>query len=259
MAVRPKKYFGQHFLTDHSHAARIASCLDLHPVKEVLEIGSGKGMLTEHLLKLPGIRLRAIEIDGESVAHLRKHFPGLDVTEGDFLEADHAKIFEGKQFNVTGNFPYNISSQIVFTVLAQRAFIPSLVGMFQREVARRICSPPGNKEYGILSVLTQAVYQTEYLFTLNEGVFFPKPRVKSGVIRLTRKADQMPEEQFNKLKSFVKSAFGQRRKQLRNSVASFLPPGFESEVLSKRPEQLHFSEFLNLISDITGRGLSEAP
>ena len=245
--VKPKKHLGQHFLTDPAVAARIVDSLKTESNSRILEIGPGKGILTKWLLAKENIDLKAVELDEESVQFLNEHFPSLKVIQQDFLKLDLIQIFEGKSYKVIGNFPYNISSQIVFAILENRSVIDEMVGMFQKEVAKRICSAPGSKEYGILSVLSQANYKTDYLFSVNEGVFFPPPKVKSGVIRFSRKADFLKEDDFRKLSTLVKLAFNQRRKQLRNSIKSLLPENFEHPILTKRPEQLHFSEFIELM------------
>lgn len=245
--VRPKKHLGQHFLTDPSVAARIVSSLTAGEKVNVLEIGPGKGILTKILLNDPSINLKVIELDSESVEYLNKNYPSLHVLQGDFLKMDLGEVFGGNQFKIIGNFPYNISSQIVFKVLENHSLIPEMAGMFQKEVAKRICSEPGSKEYGILSVLTQVNYQTHYLFTVNEGVFFPPPKVKSGVIRLTRKDELTSAGEFKKLSALVKLAFNQRRKQMRNSLKSMLPEGFDHPYLAMRPEQLHYTQFIELM------------
>ena len=247
--VRPKKHLGQHFLTDPSVAKRIVDSLQIQEAHNVLEIGPGKGVLTKFLLD-KNINLKVVEIDTESVRYLKGEYPDLQIIDGDFLRMDLSEIFDGKEFSVIGNFPYNISSQILFKILENRKCIQSSVGMFQKEVARRICSDKGNKEYGILSVLTQAVYDCSYLFSVNEGVFFPPPKVKSGVLRLNRKPDQLSEESYLKLGKLVKMAFNQRRKQMRNSLSAMLPQNFSHEMLSGRPEQYHFSEFIKLLEQL---------
>ena len=247
--VRPKKQLGQHFLTDTGVARKIVSSLSCEPGDNVLEIGPGKGVLTKLLLE-KDIRLKVIELDVESVDFLKDNFPQLSIIQGDFLKTDLGKIFDNEEFRIIGNFPYNISSQIVFSVLENDHLIKEMTGMFQKEVAKRICSEPGNKDYGILSVLSQVNFDCRYHFTVNEGVFFPPPKVKSGVISLKRKEDLLDKEDFAKLGTLVKLAFNQRRKQLRNSLRSMLPDGFDHPELSKRPEQLHYTEFLELLEDI---------
>ncbi len=248
--VKPKKHLGQHFLTDPSVANRIVDSLDIDETSNVLEIGPGKGVLTELLLNKKEIKLKVIELDSESSDYLNEHYPSLEVIRGNFLKIDLSETFNTESFKIIGNFPYNISSQIVFAILDNRLLIDEMVGMFQKEVAKRICSEPGSKEYGILSVLTQLNYDTKYLFTVNEGVFFPPPKVKSGVIRLKRKDELIGDDQFKKMRTLVKMAFNQRRKQLRNSIKGFLPENFDHPYLTKRPEQLHYSEFVELLEAI---------
>lgn len=249
--VRAKKALGQHFLTDLGIAERIASSLIEYKDLPLLEIGPGMGMLTQFLLEL-GYDTRVIEIDKESVAYLREHFPQLEsrIIEGDFLHIDLDKcIPDGQPFALIGNYPYNISSQIFFRLLEHRERIPVCSGMLQREVAKRLASPPGNKDYGILSVLLQAWYDVEYLFTVDEHVFNPPPKVKSGVIRLVRNGRTdlgCSEEHFKRM---VKTAFNQRRKTLRNSLkAVFGPdyPGYADPIFSLRPEKLSVEQFIHL-------------
>lgn len=248
--VKPKKHLGQHFLTESAIAKRIADALDLSGPANVLEIGPGKGILTQHLLDKKNANLKVVELDVESVHYLNDHYPDLKVLFEDFLKLDFQETFDGGEFKLIGNFPYNISSQIVFSILDNKSLVNEMVGMFQKEVARRICSEPGNKDYGILSVLAQANYDTSYLFTVNEGSFFPPPKVKSGVIRLVRKEDHLDEKRYRELKELVKTAFNQRRKQLGNSIKNLLPPNFQHPFLIKRPEQLHYTEFLSLLNDM---------
>lgn len=250
--VRPKKHLGQHFLTDLNTARRIVDSMEYKTSKNVLEIGPGKGVLTKFLLE-KGANLKLIELDIESVDYLNSHFDGqkMEVIGGDILKLDFSVLFAGQAFSIIGNFPYNISSQIVFKVLEQRSCVNELVGMFQREMARRICSPPGNKDYGILSVLTQAYYDSTYLFTVNEGVFFPPPKVKSGVLRLVRKESPPDIDSYERYSNLVKMAFQQRRKQLKNTLKPLYPEGFEHKLLMQRPEQLHWTEFLDIFKEIT--------
>ena len=248
--VRPKKHLGQHFLTDHNIAGRIADTVHIgEKPTQILEIGPGKGILTSILLNNEDIDLKVIEIDGESVNYLREELklePSA-IIEGDFLKADPSRVFGGRSFSVIGNFPYNISSQILFKCLEERQVIKDVSGMFQREVARRICSPPGNKDYGILSVLLQALYEVRYEFTVNEGAFYPPPKVKSGVISLRLK-DEAPD--FKKFTVLVKMAFNQRRKQLRNTMKSLNPDLSPHPNLSKRPEELSWQEFAELCQSV---------
>lgn len=251
--VKAKKALGQHFLTDLGIARRIAESIspeELPTHKEewgalpVLEIGPGMGVLTRFLAST-GRELKAVELDGESVAWLGRNMPGLDVLHADFLKMDLDGVFPG-QFALIGNYPYNISSQIFFRVLDYKDRIPVAAGMLQREVAQRLCSGPGTKNYGILSVLLQAWYDCEYLFTVDETVFSPPPKVKSGVIRLTRNDRRELGVDERRFRTVVKTAFAQRRKTLRNSLAGLLPPGFEDDVLRLRPEQLTVEQFLEL-------------
>ena len=245
--VRPKKHLGQHFLTDPSIAERIVKAMDVNSGETVVEVGPGTGILTGFLLDKK-IHLLPVEIDPESVAYLRQKWPELDdqVIEDDILTVAFDDHIAGP-FHLIGNFPYNISSQIFFRVLDHRDRIPSIVCMIQKEVAGRIASPPGSREYGILSVLLQAYYHIEYLFTVKPGSFFPPPRVTSAVIRLSRnRTDKLAcdEKLFFRV---VKTTFNQRRKMIRNSIRSILL-NLENDfdLLSKRPEQLGVPEFVEL-------------
>ena len=211
--VRPKKALGQHFLRDMDIAQRIAGTVDIRADLPILEIGPGTGVLTQFLSQ-KNRELKVVEIDNESVAYLHENCPGLDVIEGDFLKMDLNAVFGGRQFVLTGNYPYNISSQIFFKMLDNKELIPCCTGMLQREVAQRICSGPGNKDYGILSVFLQLWYDTEYLFTVNENVFDPPPKVKSGVIRLRRNSRRQLECSEALFRKIVKATFGMRRKML---------------------------------------------
>lgn len=247
--VRAKKHLGQHFLTDDNIARKIAESLHATPSDIVLEIGPGTGKLTTHLCeKFP--QLYVADIDRESIEYLQMHFSDLKdrILYEDFLKMDLNRFKE--DVSIIGNFPYNISSQILFKVYDNLDIVPEVVGMFQKEVAQRVASPPGNKTYGILSVLLQAFYDIEYLFTVSENVFNPPPKVKSGVIRLERK-QEAPQIDRKLFKQVVKTAFNQRRKTLRNSLKSVLPPDTQHELLSKRPEQLHFSQFMELTELVT--------
>lgn len=249
--VRAKKALGQHFLTDLKIAERIADTLAEYKELPILEIGPGMGMLTQFLLH-KGHDTKVIEIDRESVAYLTQHFPVLEgrIIEGDFLTIDmDLCIPEGKPFALIGNYPYNISSQIFFKLLDFRDRIPVCSGMLQREVARRLASPPGNKDYGILSVLLQAWYDIEYLFTVDENVFNPPPKVKSGVIRLVRNSRHSLGCNEKNFKTLVKTAFNQRRKMLRSSLKPLFGSdytGYQDNLFSKRPEQLGVEEFIYL-------------
>jgi 16S rRNA (adenine1518-N6/adenine1519-N6)-dimethyltransferase len=256
--VRPKKHLGQHFLTDPSIAGRIVDALQVPPGDTVLEIGPGTGVLTG-LLLAKDIQLLPVEIDPESVAHLVQHWPMLEdrIIAQNFLKMDiHAHITG--PFHIIGNFPYNISSQIFFRALEYRQDVRSVVCMIQKEVAMRIASPPGSREYGILSVLLQAYYNIEYLFSVKPGSFFPPPKVTSGVIRLTRnQTASLPcdEKLFVKV---VKSTFNQRRKMIRNSIKSILLNlDSDHELLSKRPEQLGVPEFVELTNWVESQQTAE--
>lgn len=246
--VRAKKHLGQHFLTDMDIAQKIAdSVSDKYPV---LEIGPGMGVLTKFLIRRQGIDLRVIELDRESVAYLNENFPELRsrILSGDFLKLDLNELYQ-KPFAVIGNLPYNISSQIFFKVLENRDKVPELVGMIQKEVAQRIASAPKCKEYGILSVLLQAYYDIEYLFTVHEHVFSPPPKVKSAVIRITRNDRQSLGCNEKLFKQVVKATFNQRRKAIRNSIKmiSFNREAvIDHPLMGKRPEHLSVEEFVQL-------------
>lgn len=244
--VRAKKFLGQHFLKDLSVAQRIAETI---PAGRVLEIGPGMGVLTQYLLKNPNLQTTAIEIDRESVAYLKEWYPELHLIEGDFLKLDLNIIYPDGEFCVIGNYPYNISSQIFFKVLDHKDRIPICSGMIQKEVAERIASKPGKKAYGILSVLLQAYYDIEYLFTVDEHVFNPPPKVKSAVIRMTRNNRQELGCDETLFKNVVKTAFNQRRKQMRNSLMQLVGkenPILNEPIFTKRPEQLSVEEFISL-------------
>ena len=244
--VRAKKFLGQHFLKDLSVAQRIAETI---PAGRVLEIGPGMGVLTQYLLKNPNLQTTAIEIDRESVAYLKEWYPELHLIEGDFLKLDLNIIYPDGEFCVIGNYPYNISSQIFFKVLDNKDRIPICSGMIQKEVAERIASKPGKKAYGILSVLLQAYYDIEYLFTVDEHVFNPPPKVKSAVIRMTRNNRQELGCNEALFKNVIKTAFNQRRKQMRNSLMQLVGkdnPILNEPIFTKRPEQLSVEEFIAL-------------
>jgi 16S rRNA (adenine1518-N6/adenine1519-N6)-dimethyltransferase len=256
--VRPKKYFGQHFLKDESIAQNIADALDYNSYDTLIEIGPGTGMLTKYLLQKP-VNVFAFEIDRESIAYLEEYYKNplndhknLKILEQDFLKADLNKVLQSDNFGVIGNFPYNISSQILFKTIELREFIPEFAGMFQKEVAKRICAESGNKTYGILSVLTQAFYKTEYLFTVKPNVFNPPPKVDSGVIKLSRRENfklDCDEQLFFKV---VKTAFQQRRKTLRNSLKTLnLGDDLRADpIFNLRPERLDYKEFIKLTQKI---------
>ena len=261
-AVKAKKHLGQHFLKDEKIAQQIAATLTLDGYTKVIEVGPGTGVLTKYLL-LRDIDLVAMDLDAESIVYLNHSFPiehpkliqqnnSFNVLEADFLKFDLKQLYGDEQFAITGNFPYNISTQIVFKMLEMRAQVPEFSGMFQKEVAQRICEKEGNKTYGILSVLVQAFYNAEYLFTVPPQVFDPPPKVQSGVLKLTRKKDfriNCDEKLFYKV---VKTAFNQRRKTLRNSLKSFnLSDNFkEDTIFDRRPEQMAVDDFISLTKRI---------
>ena len=250
--VRAKKSLGQHFLKDLGVAQRIAETI---PSGRVLEIGPGMGVLTRFLLQNEHVSLKAVEIDNESVRYLKEWYPELFLIEGDFLKMDLNTLFDGQSFNLIGNYPYNISSQIFFKLLEYKDLIPVCSGMIQKEVAERIAAQPGKKAYGILSVFLQAYYDIEYLFTVDEYVFNPPPKVKSAVIRLTRNQCKNIGCDEQLFKIIVKTAFNQRRKQMRNSLKQWIEQHIKTEqqhsllerpVFSKRPEQLTVNDFVEL-------------
>lgn len=263
-SVRPKKQLGQHFLTDQDVACRIADTVDACPALPILEVGPGMGVLTQYLLP-KGRPVKVVEIDTESVAYLKENMPqlGENILGDDFLRMPLNQVFGGQPFVLTGNYPYNISSQIFFRMLEYRDLIPCCTGMIQREVAQRMAAGPGSRTYGILSVLLQAWYSVEYLFTVDEHVFCPPPKVKSAVIRLTRnEVSSLPcnEVLFRRV---VKTTFNQRRKTLRNNIRPLLvqidneqrEKGMQpkdhtewlaQELFQKRPEQLSVQDFISL-------------
>ena len=263
-SVSPKKQLGQHFLTDQEVAQKIANTVDACPGLPILEVGPGMGVLTQYLLP-KGRPVKVVEIDTESVAYLKEHMPqlGEDILEDDFLRMSLDRIFGGEPFVLTGNYPYNISSQIFFRMLEYRDLIPCCTGMIQREVALRMAAAPGSRTYGILSVLLQAWYDIEYLFTVDEHVFCPPPKVKSAVIRLTRNSVTSLPCQEALFRRVVKTTFNQRRKTLRNNIRPLLTqidteqtgkgiqPKDHTEWLAqplfqKRPEQLSVQDFIQL-------------
>ncbi|MDO6817783.1 16S rRNA (adenine(1518)-N(6)/adenine(1519)-N(6))-dimethyltransferase RsmA [Zobellia sp. 1_MG-2023] len=260
--VKAKKHLGQHFLKDEGIAQKIAETLSLDGYRNVVEIGPGTGVLTKYLL-LQDINLVAMDLDADSIVYLNHSFPlehpkamagksTLQVIEADFLKYDLTEIFGDEQFAITGNFPYNISTQIVFKMLEMKAQVPEFSGMFQKEVAKRICEGEGNKTYGILSVLVQAYYDAEYLFTVSPQVFDPPPKVQSGVLRLVRKKNftlDCDEKLFFRV---VKAAFNQRRKTIRNSLKVFdLSPELRGDIIfDQRPEQLSVADFVALTKKI---------
>lgn len=249
--MQAKKSYGQHFLKDDSIAAGVANGLQLaHETGKVLEVGPGMGMLTKHLLAHKDYETWAVEADHDMVDYLKKHYP--DFSERlifrDFLDFNPADTFGDAPFCLIGNFPYNISSQILFKLLDYRTQIPEMVGMFQKEVADRVVAPPGSKTYGITSVFAQASYKTEYLFTVAQDAFNPPPKVLSAVIRLTRK-DVFELDCDEKLfRHVVKTAFNQRRKMLRNTLKPFLPAEqlMEDPFFQKRPEELGWEQYRDL-------------
>ena len=269
IAVKPKKFLGQHFLTDLSIAQQIADTVDACPEIPVLEVGPGMGVMTQFLVKKPRL-VKVVEIDFESVDYLRKNYPSLEenIIEDDFLKMHLENTFGGHPFVLTGNYPYNISSQIFFKMLDYKDLIPCCTGMIQKEVAERITAQPGNKTYGILSVLIQAWYDVEYLFTVHEHVFNPPPKVKSAVIRMTRNEVSTLGCDERLFKRVVKTTFNQRRKTLRNNIKPLLADldnqrvnmGKEKldhshflshETFDKRPEQLAVDQFIELTNRIS--------
>jgi len=252
--VKPKKFLGQHFLTDLSIAKRIADTVDACHELPVLEVGPGMGVMTQFLAQ-KSRPLKVVEIDFESVRYLRDHFPSLEegIIEDDFLTMHLDRTFEGQPFVLTGNYPYNISSQIFFKMLDYKQLIPCCTGMVQKEVAERIAARPGSKTYGILSVLIQAWYDVEYLFTVEPGVFNPPPKVRSAVIRLTRNQTTELGCDEHLFRSVVKTTFNQRRKTLRNSIKPLIGPDcplLSDELFNRRPEQLSVQEFVNLTNRV---------
>ena len=262
--VRPKKFLGQHFLTDLGIASDIADTVDACPDIPVLEVGPGMGVMTQYLVRKPRL-VKVVEIDFESVAFLRQHFPSLEdnIIEDDFLKMHLERTFDGKPFVLTGNYPYNISSQIFFKMLDYKDLIPCCTGMIQKEVAERIAARPGNQSYGILSVLIQAWYSVEYLFTVHEHVFNPPPKVKSAVIRMTRNDTTRLGCDERLFRRVVKTTFNQRRKTLRNNIRPLLADldvqcqnagspvpdhadFLADELFNLRPEQLSVSDFVGL-------------
>ena len=256
--VKAKKHLGQHFLKDESVAKRIGETLTGKGYTNVVEIGPGTGVLTKYLLGDP-INLVALDLDTESIEYLKESFTiehaaqinktnSFTVIEADFLKSDLKELFKGEEFAITGNFPYNISSQIVFKAIENRELVPEFTGMFQKEVAQRICEKEGSKAYGVISILTQAFYNAEYLFTVGPEVFNPPPKVDSGVLRLRRKENYNLPCSEKLFVSVVKSAFNQRRKTLRNGLKSFGLPKEETEkeLFQKRPEQLSVQTFIDL-------------
>ena len=253
-SVKPKKFLGQHFLKDLAVARQIADTVDACPGLPLLEVGPGMGVLTQFLLKKER-PLKVVEVDYESVAYLRENYPELEdnIIEDDFLKMHLERLFDGQPFVLTGNYPYNISSQIFFKMLDYKDLIPCCTGMIQKEVAERIAAAPGSKTYGILSVLIQAWYSVEYLFTVHEHVFNPPPKVKSAVIRMTRNETQALGCNEKLFKQIVKTTFNQRRKTLRNSIKPILgkdSPLTQDTLFDKRPEQLSVAQFIALTNQV---------
>ncbi len=247
--MKAKKSFGQHFLVNDHISARIADALtNTSTDRRVLEVGPGKGMLTKHLLSR--YDLKVVELDRDMVDYLKHNFPDLEnkIISLDFLKLDLTKVFNEKPFLLIGNYPYNISSQIVFKMLDNRQLIPEMVGMFQKEVAERIVAPPGTKTYGVISVLVQAYYHGEYLFKVSPGSFNPPPKVMSAVIRLKRKEKLSLECNEKRFKTVVKICFGQRRKMIRNTLKSLISDSelLKDDLFSKRPEQLALEDFIKI-------------
>lgn len=268
--VKPKKFLGQHFLTDLGIARDIADTVDACPDIPVLEVGPGMGVMTQYLVQKPRT-VKVVEIDYESVSFLREKFPSLEenIIEDDFLKMHLENVFQGQSFVLTGNYPYNISSQIFFKMLDYKDLIPCCTGMIQKEVAERIAAAPGNKSYGILSVLIQAWYSVEYLFTVHEHVFNPPPKVKSAVIRMTRNSTTSLGCDEQLFKRLVKTTFNQRRKTLRNNIRPLLgeldtqcaKEGFpipdhstllQDPIFNQRPEQLSVQQFIELTNRVSG-------
>jgi len=253
--MKAKKSYGQHFLTNEQLAQRIANSFTAPP-QRVLEVGPGKGMLTKYLLD-QDFELRVVEADRDMVAYLEEYYPALaaNIITGNFLRLKLNRVFDENPFTLIGNFPYNISSQIVFKMLDYRAYVPEMIGMFQREMAERIIAPPGDKTYGVISVLTQAFYEGELLFKVSRGNFNPPPKVESAVIRLVRKAPYDLDCDESLFKSVVKQAFGQRRKMLRNTLKHLVrdPDVLAEDFFKQRPERLSVQDFIALTKRIGGR------
>lgn len=249
MEVRAKKALGQHFLTDQSIARTIVNSLTVSPVRDVLEIGPGMGVLTQYLIEREDLDLKMVEVDSESVEYLLTHFNGMQgkLMEADYLRLNMRKVFPG-EYRVIGNFPYNISSQIFFKILEDKDLVPEVVCMIQKEVAERIAEKPGSKTYGILSVLLQAWYDIDYIISVGSGAFCPPPKVQSAVIRLRRnsRTDLGCDEKL--FKTVVKTAFNQRRKTLRNALKPLLKDGMDTSdpVFDLRAERLSVEDFVAL-------------
>ena len=249
--VKPKKSLGQHFLVDMDIASRIADTVDACADIPVLEVGPGTGVLTQFLVP-KGRELKVVELDRESVAYLHDHMPQLDVVEADFLKLDLKKVFDGRQFVLTGNYPYNISSQIFFCVVENRDMIPCCTGMIQKEVAERLAAIPGGKAYGVLSIFIQLWYDVEYLFTVHENVFNPPPKVKSAVIRMTRNQRTSLGCDERLFRRIVKTVFTMRRKMIRNGLRQIVGDCelLKDDFFNKRPEQISIEEYIRLTNDL---------
>lgn len=250
--VRAKKHLGQHFLKDLTIAKNIVDSLTQSEASDlIIEVGPGTGVLSQYLIEKYPEKLKLVEVDRESIAYLKNAYPKFSdkILDQDFLKMNLTE-FNAKNISIIGNYPYNISTQIIFKALEYKEHVTEVVGMFQKEVAERIASPPGNRTYGILSVFAQAYYKTEYLFTVNEDVFDPPPKVKSGVIRLTRFRDNIPDCDEKFLFRLVKLAFNQRRKTLRNALKSILPEGYQSDILQLRAERLSAEDFIKLSREL---------
>ena len=253
-SIKPKKFLGQHFLTDLSVAQRIANTVDAYPDIPILEVGPGMGVLTQYIIP-KGRPFKVVEIDFDSVPYLHEHFPQLgdNIIEGDFLKMNLQEVFDGKPFLLTGNYPYNISSQIFFKMVENRNLIPCCTGMIQKEVAERMAASPGGKTYGVLSVLIQAWYDVEYLFTVHENIFNPPPKVKSAVIRLIRNNKETlgcDEQLFRRI---VKTVFTMRRKMMRNGMKQILgkdSPMLADPMFTKRPEELSVEDYIELTNRV---------
>ena len=247
--MKAKKSYGQHFLVNEDLAWRIADSLSMNGYTNALEVGPGQGFLTKYLLE-KSVNLLVVEADRDMVSYLEKHYPTLKerIIPADFMKLDLNQFFKDEQFALIGNYPYNISSQILFKMLDYRDQIPEMVGMFQKEVAERVVAPAGSKTYGVISVLIQAFYEGEYLFTVGPENFNPPPKVQSGVIRLQRKASLDLGCDEKTFKMVVKQAFSQRRKMLRNTMKTLLSEGdiLEDEFFNQRPEKLSLQDFIQL-------------
>ena len=256
--MKAKKSYGQHFLVNEAISEQIAKSLTQSSLYQyVLEVGPGKGMLTKYLLQHKDLELTVVDADRDMIAFMKENYPelGTRIIEADFLKLDVVQEFNENQFAIIGNFPYNISSQIVFKVIENRAFIPEMVGMFQREVAKRIVAGPGSKVYGVISVLAQAFYEGEYLFPVSRLEFSPPPKVESAVIRLTRKKNIELNCDHRLFRSIVKLTFGQRRKMLRNTLKPFLKGDvlLEDDFFKQRPEQLSVEDFIKITNWVEER------